>query len=72
MQVATTSFSKVNIQVDPKFNIPITRYIESMLPHWQQSLVHTHITLNFINTWSTIGDGSKLKHNVIAIEGNMG
>jgi hypothetical protein len=34
MQVEVTSFSKVNIQVDPKFNGPVTPYIESMLLYW--------------------------------------
>jgi hypothetical protein len=43
LQVTTSVFynascnyflSKANIQVDPKFNIPITPYIESMLPYW--------------------------------------
>jgi hypothetical protein len=34
MQVATASFSKVKIQVDPKFNGPATPYIESMLLYW--------------------------------------
>jgi hypothetical protein len=41
MQIAITSFSKVRIQVDPKFNEPITPYIESMLLYWQRSLVHS-------------------------------
>jgi hypothetical protein len=34
MQIAITSFSKVSIQVGPKFNEPITPYIESMLLYW--------------------------------------
>jgi hypothetical protein len=34
MQVATTSFSKVNIQIGPKFNGHVTPYIESVLLHW--------------------------------------
>jgi hypothetical protein len=34
MTVATTSFSKVNIQIDPKFDGHVTPYIESMLLYW--------------------------------------
>ncbi len=41
LQIAITSFSKVSIQVDPKFNEPLTPYIESMLLYWRRSLVHS-------------------------------
>ncbi len=33
-EVATTSFFKVNIQIDPKFNGQVTPYIEYMLLYW--------------------------------------
>jgi hypothetical protein len=35
LQIAITSFSKVSIQVNPKFNELVTPNIESMLLYWR-------------------------------------